>query len=103
LGWYSSGLPPTVRFDFLAGRGFPKLQRFVEDLFLNGSVSLISLEPEDTERLLQAAKSYKLDFDDSYQYVAAEKFEAELVSFDSDFDRTERGRVTPGMVIERFK
>ena len=41
---------------------------------------------------------FNLDFDDAYQYVAAEKFNLEIVSFDSDFDRTERGRKTPDQV-----
>jgi predicted nucleic acid-binding protein len=80
-----------------------ELQGFVQDLFLNASVGLVSLEPADTEQLLEAAKRYNLDFDDSYQYAAAEKFEAELVSFDSDFDRTDSGRVTPAMLFERFE
>jgi hypothetical protein len=33
---------------------------------------------------------YKLDFDDAYQYLAAEKFRLTLVSFDRDFDGTEK-------------
>lgn len=39
-----------------------------------------------------------LDFDDAYQYVAAEKYTLTLVSFDADFDRTERGKKTPGEI-----
>ncbi|MDH7486504.1 MAG: hypothetical protein QHJ81_09555 [Anaerolineae bacterium] len=31
-------------------------------------------------------------------YVAAEKYKLTLVSFDSDFDRTERGRRTPAEI-----
>jgi predicted nucleic acid-binding protein len=29
--------------------------------------------------------------DDAYQYVAAERYDVEIVSFDNDFDGTERG------------
>ena len=36
---------------------------------------------------------------DAYDYVAAEKHDLVLVSFDSDFDRTELGRKTPGEVL----
>jgi hypothetical protein len=36
------------------------------------------------------AKKFALDFDDAYQYVVAEKYDLQLVSFDADFDRTER-------------
>lgn len=73
---------------------------FVRDLFIDGAVALVSLEPGDMERLVAAMDRFGLDFDDAYQYVAAERYEVELVSFDGDFDGTERGRVTPGEIIE---
>jgi predicted nucleic acid-binding protein len=41
-----------------------------------------------------------LDFDDAYQYVAADKHNLVIVSFDGDFDRTERGRKTPQAVLQ---
>jgi len=46
--------------------------RFVRDLFVDGAVGLISLEPADMERLVAAIDQFGLDFDDAYQYVAAE-------------------------------
>jgi len=73
---------------------------FVRDLFIDGAVTLVSLEPIDMERLVAVMDHFGLDFDDAYQYVAAERYEVELVSFDGDFDGTERGRVTPGEIIE---
>jgi predicted nucleic acid-binding protein len=36
---------------------------------------------------------------DAYQYIAAEQYDAPLVSFDADFDRTERGRLTPAAAL----
>lgn len=42
---------------------------------------------------------FNLDFDDAYQYVAAEKYNLTIVSLDSDFDRTERGRRDPAEVL----
>ena len=45
-------------------------------------------------KVSEVAQAFGLDFDDSYQYVAAEKFTLELLSFDRDFDRTPRGRKT---------
>jgi predicted nucleic acid-binding protein len=36
-----------------------------------------------------------LDFDDSYQYAVAQKYGLEIMSFDADFDRTEKGRKIP--------
>jgi len=43
---------------------------------------------------------YHLDFDDAYQYTVAEKHDLTIVSFDHDFDQTERGRKTPGEVLQ---
>lgn len=71
------------------------LLRFTRDAFVDGAVGLIHLEPEDTERLAQIIERFHLDFDDAYQYAVAEKHNLTIVSLDSDFDRTERGRRTP--------
>jgi predicted nucleic acid-binding protein len=40
-------------------------------------------------------EQFNIDFDNAYQYRAAEKYDLTIVSFDSDFDRTTRGRKTP--------
>jgi len=47
-------------------------------------------------------QGFGLDFDDAYQYTATEKYGLTIVSFDSDFDRTERGRRTPGEMLGRL-
>lgn len=73
--------------------------QFVRDAFMEGDVSLVHLGPEEMEPLLEAMQRFGLDFDDAYQYVAAERHELTIVSFDSDFDRTERGRRTPGQIV----
>ena len=75
------------------------LRRFVRDTIPN--ISLVRLFPEDLDRVLQIVEGYNLDFDDAYQYAATEKYDLTLVSFDSDFDRTERGRMTPAEVLSR--
>jgi len=73
--------------------------RVVGDLFLETNVSLIRLDPADMKQVEQAARRFRLDFDDAYQCVAAKKFDLTLLSFDADFDRTERGRKTPAEVL----
>ena len=45
--------------------------------------------------VIRAIERFNLDFDDAYQYRLAELYNLRIVSFDSDFDKTERGRVTP--------
>ncbi len=45
--------------------------------------------------LLEFVKKFGLDFDDAYQYTIAEKYNLQIISFDRDFDRTERKRKDP--------
>lgn len=44
---------------------------FVQDLFVDGAVKLVTVEPEDMSYLVSMIDSYGLDLDDAYQYVAA--------------------------------
>ena len=76
------------------------LLRFVHDVFIDGAVTLIHLEPEDTQHLVQIMEKFNLDFDDAYQYASAEKYNLTIVSFDGDFDSTERGRITPANILK---
>ena len=75
------------------------LLKFVRDTISDQTVVLVRLGPEDIERVVAATESFKLDFDDAYQYVAAAKHDLTLVSLDADFDRTDRGRKTPADVL----
>jgi uncharacterized protein len=76
---------------------------FVEDVLINGSVHLVGLQPADMSLVTEAAKKYKLDFDDAYQYASADKFGLILVSFDSDFDRTPRRKQSPSEIKPQVK
>ena len=59
------------------------------------------LRTSDTLGMLaEMAPRFNLDFDDAYQYVVAERYGLTIVSFNSDFDRTERGRKTPKDLLE---
>jgi predicted nucleic acid-binding protein len=74
--------------------------RFVQDTLLDGAVSLVRLDPEDMQALVAIMGQYRLDFDDAYQYRAAEKHGLVVVSFDSDFDGTALGRKTPAQALQ---
>ena len=52
------------------------LARFVQDIFVDGDVTIVHLEPEDTDRVMG-------------------KYSLTLVSFDTDFDQTDLQRKTP--------
>lgn len=73
--------------------------RFVSDLLLDTGITRIALDGMGLKDTVVARKRFGLDFDDAYQYVAAEKHDLTLVSFDADFDRTDRVRKTPADVL----
>lgn len=58
-------------------------------------MGLVAVQPEAMHRVVAVMEKYNLDFDDVYQYVAAEQTGAVIVSFDRDFDRTDRRRQSP--------
>ena len=76
------------------------LRRFVQDACIQGAVGRVRLEPEDTDEIIGAIEQFNLDYDDAYQYVCASKHDLTIVSFDSDFDRTKLGKVTPSQAVE---
>lgn len=71
---------------------------FVEDIVIDG-IRILSLNPEDLKTLSQTTEKFNLDFDDAYQYAVAAKYGLQLVSFDKDFDQTERKRKEPAEVL----
>jgi uncharacterized protein len=72
---------------------------FIEDLFGQGGLTIFALDSGDVKRLEQVSLSFRLDFDDAYQYVVAEKYNLALVSFDTDLDRTDRKRIIPADIL----
>ena len=52
------------------------------------------------DKVVDVMQKFNLDFDDAYQYVVAERYGFTIVSFDGDFDRTERGRKVPKDLLE---
>ena len=65
-----------------------------EDLVASG-IRVVSLEPDNFSKITDAADRFHLDFDDAYQYAVAEQYGLSIVSFDRDFDRTDRKRIVP--------
>ena len=72
---------------------------FVQDVLIDGAVALVALQPLHMQRVVELMNLYQLDFDDAYQYVAAEEYGATIISFDDDFNRTPRGRTTPAQIL----
>ncbi len=76
-------------------------QQFLKDMVFNAGLIITSLSANDLEVVVTSAQRFNLDFDDAYQYTIAEKYGLTLISFDSDFDRTERGRTTPDIALKK--
>jgi uncharacterized protein len=76
-------------------------QQFVSDMMVNAGMKIISIKLDDLTAVVEAAERFNLDFDDAYQYAAAARYNLILVSFDSDFDRTDSGRKTPAGILFR--
>lgn len=74
--------------------------QFVDDILISSGICLVSISADKMTRVVEIIDRFGLDFDDAYQYVAAELEKAEIVSFDKDFDKTEQGRLTPIQVLK---
>ena len=77
----------------------PLFEEFLADTLEASGVTRIRLETADLRQIVPVRSRFGLDFDDSYQYVAAEKFDLTIVSFDKDFDKTARGRKAPAAIL----
>ena len=75
-------------------KNFTLFTRFVEDMIVDG-IRILSLTLEDLKALNQPIQKFNLDFDDAYQYTAAVRYNLQLISFDRDFDQTDRERKEP--------
>ena len=73
--------------------------QFISDTLEGTALGRIRLDTANLKEIMNVRKRFRLDFDDAYQYVAAEKHDLTLVSFDADFDRTDRGRRTPADIL----
>jgi hypothetical protein len=76
---------------------------FLSDTLEAGTINRIRLDIADLKHSFEMIREFELDFDDAYQYVAADLNHLEIVSFDSGFDRTERGRKTPSVVLKTIE
>ncbi len=74
---------------------------FVRDVIQDAGIRVISVPYSDATSISEASRKFSLDFDDAYHYAACSRVGGDIVSFDGDFDRTDRGRQTPVQVLRR--
>jgi predicted nucleic acid-binding protein len=75
-------------------------KRFLHEITEYDGLLLHFFTPWEEISVCEAATNHDLDFDDAYQYQAAEAISASIVSFDEDFDKTDMGRMTPQEAVE---
>ena len=71
---------------------------FLDNVIIDG-INVISLNERELREVNEASESFNLDFDDAYQYTAAEKYNLQIISFDRDFEHTLRKRKEPTDII----
>jgi predicted nucleic acid-binding protein len=72
---------------------------FIKDTIYNG-MAVLSLEIENFKKLYFFSEKFNIDFEDAYQYAIADKYNLTIISFDKDFDRTERKRLQPVDILK---
>ncbi len=81
----------------------PKVFRIFSADLMDSGVTLLRLSPIEFDALVRAIQEFSIDFDDAYQYTLAKRYGLKIVSFDSDFDKTDIGRITPLQALNVFE
>ena len=77
-------------------------ETFIEDLFINANIEMLSLVGIDLLKVSVNNKKFKLDFDDSYQLTLAQKYDLTLVTFDTDFIAKGLEVKSPDEILNHF-
>lgn len=80
-------------------KNFYIFEKFVKDLFINGRIELLSLDSSDLLDVIQNIQKFNLDFDDSYQFSVAQKYDLTIVTFDKDFNIKGIRKKTPDEIV----
>lgn len=89
----------TIGVIYLRERKSREFLTFINEDIIASGIRVIGVNPENFSKITGYADEFRLDFDDAYQYAVAEQYRLSIVSFDKDFDRTEKGRIEPGDLI----
>jgi uncharacterized protein len=74
-------------------------ETFINDLFISGHIELLSLNSSDLLEVIGNTQKYKLDFDDSYQFSVAQKYDLTIITFDKDFNAKGIKKKTPDDIV----
>ncbi len=77
---------------------------FLKRIFLlihEGKIKVVDMDGVDNLMILSAMDDLDLDFDDSLQFVAANKLGTYIVTYDKDFKKTGFSTKTPHQVLKK--
>lgn len=74
-------------------------ETLVNDLFISGQIELLSLDSSDLLEVIGNIQKHKLDFDDSYQFSVAQKYDLTIITFDKDFNAKGIKKKTPDDIV----
>lgn len=80
---------------------FDIFDKFIEDLFVNGQLEQLHLEAIDLLDVITNIQKYKLDFDDSYQFSIAQKYDLTIITFNKDFNVKGIKKNTPDEIVDK--
>ena len=73
----------------------------LQDLFVNARLEQLHLDTIDLLDVITNIQKYNLDFDDSYQFSIAQKYDLTIITFDKDFNVKGIKKNTPGEIVEK--
>jgi uncharacterized protein len=84
---------------FYLARKTPDIfDEILQDVISRGT-AVLRIEPAQLFSVTENVRRHRLDFDDAFVYTIAESHDLTIVSLDSDFDHTPRGRKTPSAAL----
>ncbi len=75
---------------------------FLDDLFVNGQLQQLSLNPVELHQVATNIQDFNLDFDDAYQLSVSQKHDLTIITFDKDFNAKGIRKITPEEFIQNF-
>jgi len=79
------------------------LDDFVTDLFSVGYVTCLGIDPLDNLEISKLIITKKLDYDDAYQVIVSNKYNALIVTFDKDFKKSGIKSLSPKEATIKYR
>jgi hypothetical protein len=79
---------------------FDVFSEFLDDLFVNGQIGQLSLNPNELIKVISNMQEFNFDFDDAYQLSVSQKYDLVIVTFDKDFNTKGIRKNTPEEIIK---